>query len=99
MTALLIILACFAGIFAFAYGTAGLVGLLDLDRPPGKNSVVLLLLDQLLTLGLGTFVSTIARNWSRRPEERRLLGIAAVCGALCLLFLAALPAGTAFFHR
>jgi hypothetical protein len=89
MTTFLTILAIHTGLFAFAFGLAGWVGLLDLDlEPPRRNRTILLrLLDHLLTGGLVWVTRDIARNWPRRRTERRFIYVALANAVACFTLI------------
>jgi hypothetical protein len=82
MTTLLTILACFTGAFAFAFGTAGLIGLLSFEQ--AKRGTFLCILDYVVTGGAVTGFRDIAHNWSKRVPERRLLCVGLACGVACV---------------
>ena len=84
MTALLTILACFAGVFAFSFGAAGFLGLMSFEPPSKKGGLLVCLLDHTITGGAFTALSDIARNWQSRPTERRLLYVGLACGITCV---------------
>jgi uncharacterized membrane protein len=87
MTAFLTILACFAGVFAFAFGAAGFLGLMSFEPPSKKGGLLLGLLDHTFTFGAFTALSEISRNWESRPAERRLLYVGFACGVACIILV------------
>jgi hypothetical protein len=84
MAILLTILACFAGVFAFAFGASGLIGLMNFRPQSGKRGGFLLLLDHLVFGGLVSAFRDIAHNWSKRAAERNLLCIGIACAVVCI---------------
>jgi len=80
MTTLLTILACFSGVFAFAFGAAGFIGLMSFEPPSKKGGLLVCLLDHTFTGGAFTALSDIARNWQSRPAQRRMLYVGLACG-------------------
>lgn len=87
MATLFTVLACFAGVFAFAFGLAGLLGLLDHQPPKDKRHLSLFLIDHLIAAGVVSTVREAGNSWEKRPKERNLLCTGFVCGVLCLLLL------------
>jgi hypothetical protein len=89
MHTLLVVLAAATGTFGFAFSTAGFLGMLDFKPHPGK-SLVLDLLDEIITGGLGSILRSVAANWQDRRDERRLfyIGLANTGACLVLIFLA-----------
>lgn len=87
MTALLTILACFAGVFAFAFGMAGFVGLVSFEPPKDKRGAVGTLIDHLVTGGFISILRDIERNWPEREAERRLLYLGFACGLACIVLV------------
>jgi len=79
----LTILACFTGSFAFAFGTAGVVGLMDFERK-GRRAAILTIVDHLAAGGLFSAGRDISENWQHRPFERRLLLLGLAWGIICL---------------
>jgi hypothetical protein len=86
MHTLLTILAIFLGVFGFAFGLAGAVGMMRFDR---KEGVGLTIIDGFLAGGVLTMLSDIAANWSHRPEQRRLIYTGLFCSALCVVAIIA----------
>ena len=82
MQTVLTIVAIFLGVFAFAFGVAGVVGMMRFDR---KEGVGLTIADGFLSGGIFTMLSDIAASWPHRPEQRRLIYIGLTCGALCVV--------------
>ena len=87
MTTLLTIVACFAGVFALVFGVAGLTGLRSYEPPKDRPGIVLMFIDAIVTRGHVTAIRDIARNWARRPSERRLLILGFAFGALCIILV------------
>jgi hypothetical protein len=87
MTTLLTILACFAGVFAFAFGTAGFLVLVSFEPPKEKRSAFLFFLDHLFAGGLVSMLRDVAHNWSQRVTERRLLCLGLACGLACIILV------------
>jgi uncharacterized membrane protein len=87
MLTFLTILACFAGVFAFAFGTAGFLGLMSFEPPSKKGGLLLGLLDHTFTFGAFTALSEISRNWDSRTAERRLLYVGLACGVACIILV------------
>lgn len=93
MISLLQILACFAGVFAFAFVVAGLAGLAmpendgrsGIGSGPSPSQMV----DMLLTGGCFTLISNIGKNWEHRPAERRMLFGGIGLALVCLMLIAA----------
>jgi len=86
MHTLLIILACFTGTFGFAFSTAGFLGMMDFKPRAGK-SVVLFLLDNIVTGGIGSMLRDIAANWRDRAPERHLFYIGLLSSITCLALI------------
>ncbi len=66
MNALLIILACLAGVFAFAFGFAGIAGLMNFEPPKDRRGAFLMFVDHLVAGGLVSMFRDIVRNWTER---------------------------------
>jgi uncharacterized membrane protein len=84
MVATLTTVACFAGVFAIAFGVAGVIGLMDLDPPKTRPGTLLAFIDLVFTGGVLAICQDMLRNWSSRPSERRLLLAGIGCGCLCV---------------
>jgi hypothetical protein len=88
MTATLTTVACFAGVFALAFGLAGFFGLADAHPKRPEPPTLLDLLDYGLTGGVFALLQSMAMNWSSRPDERRSLLIGVACGVICVAAVA-----------
>jgi hypothetical protein len=78
MHAVWIILTCFAAIFVFGFLLAGVLGCSDLDRlgtPTSREERIFGLVDTVIFGSLGLLATSLAKNWSKRPEERRMVYI------------------------
>jgi hypothetical protein len=84
---LLTIAACFTGVFALSLIIAGVVGLQDHGPPVDSRATTAWLCDHLLAWGVLSTMEAAARNWSSRPEERRLLGRGIACAVGCVVCL------------
>jgi len=73
MHTLFIILACFAGVFAFAFLSAASVGLQDTDSPRTRRDVVFQLIDATIFGAIGSIIRGFGRNRSTQADARRLL--------------------------
>lgn len=94
MVGFLTILACFAGMFAFAFGLSGVAGLVEVhpqskkEGEPTKHTrhAFWWILDAFLS---GGALGMMSMNWSSRPAERRLFCAGLACGvvtiALCVI--------------
>jgi hypothetical protein len=87
MHALFVVLACFAGIFAFAFLLAGILNLQDFDRETNRTETIFQVIDALVLGSIGTAVRAILRNWSARDEARRLIYTGLVSLILFFLFV------------
>lgn len=86
MQTLWTILACFSGVFAFAFLLAGIFGLQDdSPRKDGKVSVFAVL-DCLILGGIATALLNASFQPNIRPKERRLLWTGLACLAAFILF-------------
>ena len=83
---LLTILACFAGVFAFAFGMAGFLGLVNWEPSKEKRSLFFFF-DQLVAGGVISMLRDIAQNWRSRTTERRMLCLGVACGLLCIILV------------
>jgi purine-cytosine permease-like protein len=89
MQALWVTLACFSGMFGFAYLVSGFTGLVygDMKEPESGLGKALLVLDAIFTGCLGMFTKSAVDNWPKDKESRRHLGIGILLMVLCLLFV------------
>ena len=87
MTSLLIVLACLAGLSAFGFGLAGVLGLLNLEPPEEKQRRFPFVVDQLVTGGIVSMMEDVVNNWPERVTERRLVYAGVANGVACLAFL------------
>ncbi|HYG33759.1 MAG TPA: hypothetical protein VEC99_03185 [Clostridia bacterium] len=83
MSIAIVSISILAGICAWGLLLAGALTFHDPDRPVISGwGVLLFFADIFISLGLFTMVFIIVRNWSRKPEARRLL----YAGFSCLAF-------------
>jgi hypothetical protein len=87
MTELLTVVAIMAGLFAFGFGLAGVLGLVDFEPTEERRPRLAFLLDQLVAGGIATLLHDVGRNWSLRNTERRLVYVGIASGILCVLLL------------
>ena len=86
MQTVLTVVAIFLGVFGFAFGLAGVVGMMRDDRKEGVGSIIA---DGFLSGGILTMLSDIATSWPHRPEQGRFIYIGLICGALCVVAIIA----------
>jgi hypothetical protein len=86
MHALFIILACFAGVFAFAFLLAGILGLQDTTPPKDRTDATFQFADAVVFSGIASVLRGFEKNWSTRREERRLFCGGLVCLAAFIVF-------------
>lgn len=67
------IFACFSGIFAFAFLLAGVQGMQDEEPPRNRSKLILLSCDITGVGALGEALRGAVKNWSKQPDERRLI--------------------------
>lgn len=87
MHTLWIILACFSGVFAFAYLLAGIMGMQDDEPPNNRSKLILLSCDITGVSALGEALRGAAKNWSTRPDEHRLVYAGLLCLAASMVFV------------
>jgi hypothetical protein len=73
--------------FCFAFGLAGLIGLMSLDTPKDQTGTFLAFSDHLFAGGHISMFSDAAENWPHRATERRLFLLGIACGFVCALLL------------
>ena len=81
-----IILACFAGIFSFAFLTAGTLGLQDTPAPKSRPGALFQLLDGIVFGSIGSILRGFVMNWSTHRDERRLVYTGLICLAALIVF-------------
>jgi hypothetical protein len=86
MHSLWIVLTCFAGLLAFGFLLAGLLGFLDFERLNSPGNRIPGLVDALLLGGAGFMVSSVAKNWSHGKEARRMIYTGLVALVILLVF-------------
>jgi hypothetical protein len=86
MRPLFIILACFAGVFTFAFLLAGILGLQDTQPPKDGRGFTLRLFDAIVLGGLGSVVLGFQKNWHTQREARAMIYAGLVALAALLLF-------------
>ena len=87
MHSLWIILACFAGMFAFGFLLAGVLGCQNFGKGDSGTNLKQNLrrcVDVTLFFGLGTVTSGLVENWSKERDARRMVYV----GLLSLAALA-----------
>jgi hypothetical protein len=87
MTELLTVIAILAGLFAFGFGLAGILGLVDFEPTEERRPRLAFVLDQFVAGGIGTMLHDVGRNWARRSTERRLVYVGTASGVVCILML------------
>jgi hypothetical protein len=87
MNILWIILACFSGMFAFAFLLAGIAGLQDTTPPKSRAGAVFQFLDAIVLSGMASVIRGFRKNWSARTEERWLVFAGLTSLAASILFL------------
>jgi MFS family permease len=87
MTELLTVVAILAGLFAFGFGLAGILGLVDFEPTEERRPRLVFVLDQLVAGGIGTMLHDVGRNWAWRSTERRFVYVAIASGIVCVLML------------
>jgi hypothetical protein len=78
------------GLFAFAFVSAGIAGLVDFEPRRPTRWPLLHLIADFASGGATTVLSGMARNWSARPTERRLLLLGLAAGIRCVACILAL---------
>lgn len=86
MHTLWIILACFAGVFAFAFLLAGMLGLQDTTPPKDRGDAAFRFVDATLFGGIGSIIRGFDKNWATSKEERRLFCAGVGCLGFFILF-------------
>jgi hypothetical protein len=92
MHAIWITLTCFGATFAFGFLLAGVLGFADLDqldKPCERGKQFSRLFDAIVLGGIGFLLSGLASNWTKRPEERRMVyaGLASLAAAVVFGYL------------
>lgn len=93
MHTLWIILACFSGVFAFAFLLAGVQGMQEENPEPPKDvsekisHVLGAIIFGVLGSMPGSMLRGIAKNWNKQPNERRLVYAGLLCLAAFVVFV------------
>ena len=75
--------------FAFGFLLAGILGCADFDqleRPGSREDGLLRLLDFVVLGSLGFLSSGVVKDWTSRPQERRLVYTGLICLAAAVVF-------------
>lgn len=89
MHTLWIILVCFSGVFAFAFLLAGVQGMQEENPEPPKDvsEKISHIVDATIFGALGSMLGGVEKNWSKQPNERKLVYAGSICLVAFVLFV------------